>query len=335
MRSDKDGMVTGMERLRNTYSVEGCLRMFFVTILVVCFAMQVKIAFAQSQVDLPAAPGGTVRVDANHIINSFDPDRALGSSLDALSRNDINKVFTPHIIQESLSAGWGPVTYRNNTELRMAAWHWTENGTWSDKSHRSGYFTGSSELKEPIRYILAYALPHRGFAISDDRPMAGSNLTYWKSNPYLTSKFTGESDQMHRQWVVVDLQAEKPVSAIRIDWASPYATKYEVEYWAGTNALDFDGGPKAEWKAFPAGIFKDAKGGKVTLKLSDAPVSTRYLRILMTESSNTCDEHAADDVRNCVGYAIQQIEAGSIGPGSGFVEVPKIRRRSELSTVFH
>src|SRR6267378_7205994 len=170
-------------------------------------------AFAQSTTK--AAGVVTVRVDATpgHAINSFDPDSALGSSIDVLSRTDINRVYTPHIIQEALSAGWGPITYRNNTELRMAAWHWTENGTWSDAAHRTGYFTGSTDLKEPIRAILAYALPHRGFATSGDRPVAGPNLTYWKSNPYLTSKFTGESDTLHPQWVVVDLQAEKPVGA--------------------------------------------------------------------------------------------------------------------------
>src|SRR5262249_20813011 len=99
--------------------------------------------------------GTTVRVDITNSINSFDPDSALGSSIDVLSRTGIDKVFTPHIIQEALSAGWGPITYRNNSELRMAAWHWTENGTWSDAANRRGYFTSSSELKEPLRYILS------------------------------------------------------------------------------------------------------------------------------------------------------------------------------------
>ncbi|HYS19882.1 MAG TPA: hypothetical protein VEO73_02225 [Gemmatimonadales bacterium] len=199
-----------------------------------------QIAFLLTALPTAAFPQSTVRVDVTpgHAINTFDPDSALGSSIDVLSRTDINRVYTPHIIQEALSAGWGPITYRNNTELRMAAWHWTENGTWSDAAHRSGYFTGSTDLKEPIRYILAYALPHRGFATSGDRPVAGPNLTYWKSNPYLTSKFTGESDTLHPQWVVVDLQAEKPVNAVRIVWANPYATIYEVEYWVGTGALD-------------------------------------------------------------------------------------------------
>src|SRR5882672_5015797 len=238
---------------------------------------------AAAQAGPESKPSSTalVRVDTNpaHVLNSFDPDRALGSSIDVLSRTGIDKVYSPHIVQESLSAGWGPITYRNNTELRMAAWHWTENGTWSDAAHRSGYFTGSTELKEPIKYILAYALPHRGFATSGDRPIQGPNLSYWKSNPYLTSRFTGESDALHPQWVVVDLQAEKPVSAVRLTWMNPYATTYQLEYWIGADALDFDEGPKGEWKVFSPAVLKNARGGTVTVKLSDKPVSTRFLRI--------------------------------------------------------
>src|SRR6185503_5161246 len=266
---------------------------------------------------------GLIRVDATHVINSFDPDSALGSSLDVLSRMDINRVFTPHVIQEALSAGWGPITYRNNTELRMGAWHWNENGTWSDAAHRSGYFTGTTELKTPIKYILAYALPHRGFATSGDNPVPGPNLTYWKSNPYLTSKFTHESDELHPQWVVVDLKAEKQVNAVRILWENPYATHYQVEYWTGGDALDFDFGPKGEWKLFTAGVIKSGRGGTATLKLSNATVSTRFLRVLMTESSNTCDEHGAADVRNCVGYSIQGIALGTIDGKGIFTEVSK------------
>jgi hypothetical protein len=263
---------------------------------------------------------GTVRVDADprHVLNSFDPDRALGSSLDVLSHTAIDKVHSPHIVQESLSAGWGPITYRNNTELRMGAWHWTENGTWSDAAHRSGYFTGSTDLKDPTRYILAYALPHRGFATSGDAPVPGPNLSYWKSNPYLTNKFTGESDALHPQWVVVDLRSLKSVNAIRIAWASPFAATYQVEYWEGKDALDFDRGPDGQWKVFPSGTIKNAGGGAGTLKLSDVPVSTQFVRILMSESSNTCDLHGSSDIRNCVGYAIQSIDAGTLDASGTF-----------------
>src|SRR6266851_2925901 len=290
------------------------------------FGYCVSSAWAQSTANPNQLPSiGTVHVDANpnHVANSFDPDRALGSSLDVLSRADIDKVHSPHIVQESLSAGWGPITYRNNTELRMGAWHWTENGTWSDGAHQSGYFTGSTELKEPTRYILAYALPHRGFSTSGDSPVPGPNLSYWKSNPYLTSKFTGESDALHPQWVVVDLKAEKPVNAIRIAWASPYATTYHVEYWVGKRALDFDEGPQGEWRTFSSGTINDARGGTVNLKLADAPILVQYVRILLTESSNTCDLHGADDVRNCVGYAIQEIQIGSVDSSGAFAEIEK------------
>ena len=282
-------------------------------------------ARAQSVTDGAAGSPAIVRVDATpgHAINSFDPDTALGSSIDVLYHDGIDRVYTPHIIQESLSAGWGPISYRNNSELRMAAWHWTENGTWSDPAHKSGYFTGSTELKEPVRYILSYALPHRGFSTSGDRPIMGPNLSYWKSNPYLTSKFTSESDSLHPQWVIVDLKSEKPVNAIRIAWANPYAITYQVEYWVGKRALDFDGGPQGEWKTFPSGAQKAAQGGTVSLKLGDTPVSSQYVRVLMTESSNTCDEHGSDDVRNCVGYAIREIRVGSVDSNGAFVEIQK------------
>jgi hypothetical protein len=255
-----------------------------------------------------------VRVDTTpeHILNSFDPDKALGSSIDVLSHDEIDRVYSPHIIEESLSAGYGPITYRNNSELRMAAWHWNPNGVWSNPTQQNGYFTGSTELGTPIRYILSYALPHRGFSTSGDRPLQGPHLSYWKSNPYLTSKFTGESDALHPQWVVIDLRAEKPVNGVQIDWVTPYAKVYRVEYWIGTDALDFDSGPKGEWKTFSGGDIKNGRGGRVTLNLAAAPVLTRYVRVLMTESSNTCAAHGSGDARNCAGFAIDKILVGTI-----------------------
>ncbi len=40
------------------------------------------------------------------------------------------------------------------------------------------------------------------------------------------------------------------MNAVRIAWASPYATTYQVEYWVGKRALDWDEGPQGEWKMF-------------------------------------------------------------------------------------
>ena len=185
-------MQFGLLRMRNIrLGSGGKLPSSSAVVIAILFAI-----FHRTMADAQLSPTAdvqtaTVHVDVTpgHAINSFDPDSALGSSIDVLSHDGIDKVYTPHIIQESLSAGWGPITYRNNSELRMAAWHWNANGTWSDPAHQSGYFTGSTDLKEPIRYILSYALPHRGFSTSGDRPLRGPDLSYWKSNPYLTSKF--------------------------------------------------------------------------------------------------------------------------------------------------
>src|SRR5580698_1935428 len=297
------------------------------TVAIILFvATSATAALAQSA-PVPAPASGepaTVHIDTTKPINSFDPDAALGSTLDVLSHVLIDRTFTPHIIQESLSAGYGPISYRNNSELRMAAWHWTENGTWSDAAHESGYFTGSAETNtKTTRYIISYALPHRGFATSGDRPLQGPNLSYWKSNPYLTSKFSGEPDELHPQWVIVDLQSEKQINAVKIQWQSPYATKYEVQYWQGIDALDFDKGPKGTWNTFTAGTIANSKVNTVTLKLADTPVSARWIRVLMTESSNTCDDHDPNDVRNCVGYAMQEIKTGTIDPSGAFAEAPR------------
>ncbi len=66
------------------------------------------------------------------------------------------------------------------------------------------------------------------------------------------------------------------------------------------------------WKAFTSGAVLNGSGGDVHLKLSDEPVATRFIRVLMSKSSGTCDTHASQDIRNCVGYALQTLSAGMI-----------------------
>ena len=54
----------------------------------------------------------TVRVDTSAAkAIPFDPDQALGSSLDILPAKQFENIFAPEIIKASLSAGWGPITY--------------------------------------------------------------------------------------------------------------------------------------------------------------------------------------------------------------------------------
>ena len=254
----------------------------------------------------------------------FDPDAALGSSMDILQHNQVDTVYSEQVLKESLSAGWGPITYRQNTELTIAAWHWNPNGAWSDGA-QSGYFTGSAEPKEFLRNSFGYPLPHRGNTRGDDSADKFSRLTdgnpdsYWKSNPYLTKRFTKEDDAQHPQWIVVDFESLQEITAIRIAWANPYARKYDVQYWTGGEALDKQ--TSGLWTTFPSGEIEDGKGGIVMLKLSSLPVLTRYLRIWMTESSNTCDTHGSDDLRNCAGYAVNEIYAGNFTAAGEFVDL--------------
>src|SRR5215813_10661406 len=168
----------------------------------------------------------TVTVDAtpSHSVNSFSPPYALGTTVDRVPSNATDAFFSPAAIQQILEAGWGAVSYRQNTELFVQAWHWNPKGTWSDRSGR-GYFTGDSTPTEPIRHSYGYSLPHRGvtrnggtkdgFSRLDD----GDPQTYWKSNPYLTRPFTGEGDALRPQWVMIDLEKVQAVNAIRIAWA--------------------------------------------------------------------------------------------------------------------
>lgn len=276
----------------------------------------------------PRMYGQSVHVDAtpSHATNTIVPTKALGAGIDRLPYGAADKLFTDATIQQALSAGWQTLTYRQNTELHTEAWHWNPQGTWSDPAGK-GYFTGNAAPgAEMIRHSYGYPLPHRGVTRDDGTDNVGySRLTdgdaesYWKSNPYLTEAFTGESDSQHPQWVFLDLTARADVTAIRIAWGEPYARKYAVQYWTGENPIRK---PTAGvWQTFPSGAVTGGRGGEVTLQLSRLPVDARWVRILMTESSNTCDTHGAADKRNCVGYAIRELYLGTTTADGKFHDV--------------
>jgi len=281
---------------------------------------------ASAALMLPALQAQTISVDITpgHATNSFVPRESLGAGIDRIPVAAIDHDLTPGTLDRVFAAGWQPVTYRQNTDLVVEAWHWNSEGTWS-ASGSQGYFTGSTDSTQPIRYSYGFALPHRGVTHNDgtgntgySRLTDGDESTYWKSNPYLTSRFTGEDDALHPQWVVLDLNDEELVDTIKIAWAAPYAKKYLVQYWNGP--VDPDGKifgdpihspTKGTWSTFAHGAISAGSGGSDPLRLSDFAIHARYIRIWMTQSSNTCDTHDASDPRNCVGYAIREIYMGT------------------------
>jgi len=287
-------------------------------------------------------------VDAtpSHVASSFSPVRALGAGVDRLragegapqmDRRDITKeeverntdqLLSGPVLAAILSAGWQPVTYRQNTELQMEAWHWNPKGTWSNPSNSDGYFTGSAEPIESIHHSWAYPLPRRGDTVGDgdgwSRLTDGDPKSFWKSNPYLTSSFTREDDALHPQWVLIDLGKKVEIDTIRIAWATPYARDYNVQFWTGELEPFYQGTTKGTWQNFPKGSVTDGKGGTTTLKLVDWKIPVQYVRIWMTRSSNTCDtndsQHSSDK-RNCVGYAINELYAGTLSSDGKFTDV--------------
>ncbi|MFZ0661701.1 MAG: discoidin domain-containing protein [Acidobacteriaceae bacterium] len=261
----------------------------------------------------------TIRIDAAAPVNTINPRTSVGAGIDRIPVAAIEHDFTSQALKPVLQAGWQPISYRQNTDLAIEAWHWNPVGTWSGPGDQ-GYFTGSGDSKGFISLSYGYALPHNGFTSNDgtgpggfSRITDGNTSTYWKSDPYLTSRFTHESDALHPQWVVIDLSRYQLIDALKIDWAQPYATKYVVQYWSqpGLSPDPFHFPTLGVWATFPHGVIAHGQGGVVTLRLSQMPVRIRFLRIVMTASSNTCDTHGSGDPRDCVGYAINEVYLGT------------------------
>src|ERR1700749_5059922 len=203
--------------------------------------------------DIAEAQQVVIDATPSHVVNSFSPVQALGAGVDRLragegapeiNRRDItreevetntDKLLSGPILAAILAAGWQPVTYRQNTEWQMGASPWNPKGDWSNPSQKKGYFTGRAEPLETIHHSWSYPLPRRGDTVGDgdgwSRLTDGDPKSFWKSNPYLTSYFTGEDDAAHPQWVLIDLGKKLDIDAIRVSWASPYAVNYKVQFW--------------------------------------------------------------------------------------------------------
>ena len=113
------------------------------------------------------------------------------------------------------------------------------------------------------------------------------------------------------------LDFEKPVliNALRFVWGEPFATGYRVQYGNFDDVSDIALSPPGTWQDFPLGKIPAGLGrllsrdGKVPLRISNAPIKLRWLRILMTESVVT-SERSSSDIRDRVGFALRELYAG-------------------------
>ncbi len=268
------------------------------------------------------AQQATVDITPGHSTNSYSPLRALGAGIDRDPLNSVKTIFGPTDVQQMLTAGWGSISYRLNTELSIQAWHWNPVGTWSDPAGK-GYFVGNAD-SGAIQRSFGYNLPHRGVSSNYGSSGGYSRLddndltTYWKSDPYLDAHFTGESNTLHPGFIFVDLGSKMAVNAVKIAWTDPYAVAYQVQYWTGDDPIGDPAG--GNWKTFPRGTINNGQGGTVTLKVSNQTPNVEFVRVLMTVSSSTCDSHGSADIRNCLGFAVNEFYVGMLDASGTFTD---------------
>lgn len=267
----------------------------------------------------------------------FRPDEAWGIALDGAQRGEIDPLFTPANLAAVRSSGLRPLTYRLRTELAIEAWHWNPRGSWSDPTRTQGYWTSGDTPGTPIQLSWGYHLPRRGDTVDNandtdfSRLTDGDRTSFWKSNPYFDRFFLKDGDQ-HPQWLIVRLDQPRPVDAARIDWAEPYATAYEVQYWTGTDEDDERGG----WRAFPHGTVSNGSGGRPLLRLAEKPVTTQFLRVLMTKGSGTAAPGATgNDWRDRAGFAVNEVSFGTVRADGSLADAVHHARSHEAQTWTH
>lgn len=162
-------------------------------------------------------------VDANpaDILNTFSPDTTFGVGVDGVPFHAVPKIYTPSNVRQMLGAGFGQVSYRLYTELSVQDWHWNPAGRWSEAG-KQGYWTSSATPDGTVVDSYGYRLPRRGFTRDQGNDDDYSRLddddlkTFWKSNPYLARRYTGDPDCAHPQWVLYDLGGRKTINAAKI-----------------------------------------------------------------------------------------------------------------------
>ena len=270
----------------------------------------------------------TITVDISHPTNRIVPSHALGAAIDGHEKGVNDLQLTQTNIQAMLSAGLKPLTYRLRTELAGDVWHWNPAGSWSDAQNRQGYWTSDAKLSDPISLSYGYSLPRRGNTIDQatnagySRIDDGDRDTFWKSNPYLDRRFTGEDNTLHPQWIVIDFQRPVPINAIEILWGQPFAETFRIEYGNFDDVSDIALNTPGMWKDFPTSVFaggvsRAPKFKGDTLRVSGNPIRVRWLRIVMTQSSGTSAE-PANDVRDRVGFAVRELSAGVVDARGNF-----------------
>lgn len=266
-------------------------------------------------------PAGRIIIDLTspRPVNSFVPADTFGGAIDGMQDGEVLKRLTPYNIGKMRQAGLARVSYRTRPELGIEAWHWSEEGSWSDPAHNQGYWVSSDHPSKPIDVSWGYSLPRRGNTSDQANDEGYSRLddgdpeSFWKSNPYLDRRFTGAPEN-RPQWILVEFDQPTPVDAVRIQWGTPWAVAYKVQAWSGADDYDHAG----RWLDFDQGARTvEGRPDDKVVRLAGQPIASRRFRILLLRSSETAPE-GATDVRDRLGYAVRELQLGVVGRDGAF-----------------
>jgi len=182
---------------------------------------------------------------------------------------------------------------------------------------------------------------NEGYSRLDD----GDTDSFWKTNPYLDQEFTREPNANHPAWIVIEFDKARLINAARLVWADPFATAYRVQYADFDDISDIALNPPGMWRDFPGGVVPGqatvisntpvAGGGHDTLlRLSAQPIKTRFVRVLMTRSSNTALP-GSTDLRDRLGFAMREVYFGSIDQAGSFTDEIKHGTKRDQQTLIH
>ena len=311
-----------------------------VAAFIICFHLCFQAPAAVSQ----RRPVANITVDTSRLVNRFTPAHALGAGIDGHEKGINDLQLKPGNIKAMLSAGLKSLTYRLRTELGMDVWHWNPRGSWSDANKHEGYWISDSNPGAPISLSYGYSLPRRGNTIDQagnngySRIDDGDEQTFWKSNPYLDAHFTGEDNQLHPQWIVIEFSQPVPINAVRILWSEPFAQRFRIQYASFNDRSVIALSPPGTWTDFPNGEFKrrgeqphDSQAR--TLRLSQKPIQTGLLRILFTQSETT--RPATGDIRERLGFAVRELFAGTIDDAGRFHDRIRHGLDQKQQTIIH
>lgn len=250
-----------------------------------------------------------------------NPNIAIGGGIDGQPLEDATNSLSIKNRQLIAKTGFSRYSYRLRTELAGEVWHWSKHGKFSDG--KTGYWISSADnstLKSPS---FGYTLPRRGNTVDQanndgfSRITDGNEQSFWKSNPYLDRYYAGQDAEKYPQWIILDFHHPEKINALKIAWGNPCATSYKVQYLAA-DIEDPDYINDDNWKEFPIASFESKVCESGTIKLSDTPIRTGAIKIILLTHPEIKE---LGDIRDQLGFAVREVGVGTIDINNNFEDI--------------